>query len=102
MSNLNTLKADSFYEVFFDNDFDASRHANNIIQGTSIAICLQKLSDGISCIEKELHAQVVSHHHDLIAQATSMEQLESVLGIITSRVEVHFHLRFSSIFYIWF
>ena len=29
---LNALRTDAFYEVFFENDFDAGRYANNIIQ----------------------------------------------------------------------
>ena len=50
-------------------------------------MCLQKLSDGISTLERELHVHVATNHHDLIVQATSMEKLESVLLVVTSRVE---------------
>jgi hypothetical protein len=35
--------AAGFYQEFFDDKFDASRYANSIIQGTSIANCLQKV-----------------------------------------------------------
>jgi hypothetical protein len=34
----------AFYEEFFDDEFDANRYANSIIQGTTIAHCLQKVA----------------------------------------------------------
>lgn len=62
--------AAGFYEEFFDEEFDASRYANNIIQGTSISHCLLKvghffaidslpqLNEGIQQLELQLHDQV--------------------------------------------
>jgi hypothetical protein len=67
-------------------DFDASRLATSIIQGGAIASMLEKLSSGITRLETELHAQVVTRHDDLLLQATGIQKLEDVLKMVSTRV----------------
>jgi len=57
-------------------------HANLALQsGISISEQLAKLSEGILLLNKELHAQVVAHHDNLLAQATGVETLEGKCSI---------------------
>eukprot|EP00040_Diaphanoeca_grandis_P029875 m.175790 g.175790 ORF g.175790 m.175790 type:complete len:775 (+) comp31830_c0_seq1:347-2671(+) len=80
------LRNDDVYGQFFAKDFDPSRFANNIIEGSSIAKSLEQLSHGIERLETELHSQVIAHHDDLLLQATGIQQLEDVLKMVGSRV----------------
>ena len=66
------------YKQFLTEDFDARAHATAVIQGSLIAQQLSKLSEGISLLDKELHAQVVAHHEDLLSQATGIETLQGL------------------------
>ena len=64
-------------ENFFSSNFDVKEHANTVLQsGATIASQLAKISEGILLLNKELHAQVVAHHDDLLSQATGVETLE--------------------------
>lgn len=40
---------------------------------------LQKLTNGIAALDKELYSQVVTNYEDLLSQATGIEALESEL-----------------------
>lgn len=52
-------------------------HANAVLQsGVTISSQLARISEGILLLNKELHAQVVAHHDNLLAQATGVETLE--------------------------
>ncbi|CAD5120370.1 DgyrCDS8943 [Dimorphilus gyrociliatus] len=57
------------------------------MQGMSIANQLKKISDGLDLLDKELHNQIVTHHEDLLSQATGVETLEGVLQIMQNRIE---------------
>ncbi len=67
--------SDIFHQ-FLKDEFDAKAHATRVIQGMAIAQQLGKLAEGINLVDKELHAQVVNHHKDLLSQATGIETLE--------------------------
>eukprot|EP00041_Stephanoeca_diplocostata_P024385 m.616873 g.616873 ORF g.616873 m.616873 type:complete len:507 (+) comp22516_c0_seq1:238-1758(+) len=83
---LTELQASDAYEQFFKDGFDASRFANNIIQGSTIADSLVQLSQGIQRLDAELRSQVSAHHDDLLRQATGVQHLEDVLKMISTRV----------------
>lgn len=64
-------------ENFLTQDFDVKEHANAVLQsGVTISSQLAKISEGILLLNKELHAQVVAHHDNLLSQATGVETLE--------------------------
>lgn len=46
------------YKQFLEENFDDKAYANSIIQGRAISESLAKLADGVSLLDKELHAQV--------------------------------------------
>jgi len=46
------------YKQFLEENFDDRAYANSIIQGRAISESLAKLADGVSLLDKELHAQV--------------------------------------------
>eukprot|EP00039_Didymoeca_costata_P020153 m.340253 g.340253 ORF g.340253 m.340253 type:complete len:767 (+) comp19209_c0_seq1:136-2436(+) len=84
---LNSFQNDELFSKFFEDKFDASRFANSIIQVHETSVSLEKLADGIARVESELHSQVVSHHDDLLLQATGIQKLEDVLKMVSTRVK---------------
>ncbi|PFX29947.1 Conserved oligomeric Golgi complex subunit 5 [Stylophora pistillata] len=74
------------FKQFLEDNFDDRTYANNIIQSRAISESLARLADGINLLDKELHAQVVEHHEDLLQQATGIETLEGVLQMMQTRI----------------
>ncbi|KAL8566375.1 hypothetical protein ACOMHN_049333 [Nucella lapillus] len=81
------INNDEVFRQFLSEEFDVKDHANKVIQGTAIAEQLGKLAEGISLLDKEIHTQIVSHHEDLLSQATSVETLEGVLQMMQTRIQ---------------
>ena len=52
------LNISDLYKEFIDDDFDAKRYANTVIEGHIIGDALAKLSTGIDLLNQELHKQV--------------------------------------------
>ncbi|CAL1534536.1 unnamed protein product [Lymnaea stagnalis] len=78
---------DDVFRKFLDENFDVKVHANKAIQGMVISEQLGKLAEGISLLDKEIHAQIVTHHEDLLSQATGVETLEGVLQMMQTRIQ---------------
>ncbi len=57
-ANCIPLSCAEMYREFLHPGFDASRYANNVIQGATVATCLDKISHGVRQLEADLHAQV--------------------------------------------
>eukprot|EP00118_Oscarella_pearsei_P006868 m.32054 g.32054 ORF g.32054 m.32054 type:complete len:832 (+) comp31589_c0_seq8:1605-4100(+) len=76
-----------FLGEFLDESFDPKHFASAAIQSRIVGESLEKLSAGIHKLDKELHAQVVSHHSDLLSQATGIETLEGVLQMMQARID---------------
>lgn len=76
------------FRSFLGEEFDAKSYAASIVQGSSVAQNLSKLADGISLLDKEIHAQVVAHHNDLLSQATGIETLEGWLNDIVIAIKL--------------
>uniref|UniRef100_A0AAY4D233 Conserved oligomeric Golgi complex subunit 5 n=1 Tax=Denticeps clupeoides TaxID=299321 RepID=A0AAY4D233_9TELE len=74
------------YRDFLSLNFDAKAYTSRAIHHAVIAEELAKLAQGISQLDKELHAQVVERHEDLLAQATGIESLEGVLQMMQTRI----------------
>jgi conserved oligomeric Golgi complex subunit 5 len=55
----------------------------------SVAEQLNKLSNGIAILDKELKRQVLENHEDLLSQATWIEKLEGVLEMMTIHIQVN-------------
>ncbi|GFO07452.1 conserved oligomeric Golgi complex subunit 5 [Plakobranchus ocellatus] len=81
------LENDDVFRQFLDTNFDVKVHANKAIQGMMISEQLGKLAEGISLLDKEIHSQIVSHHEDLLSQATGVETLEGVLQMMQTRIQ---------------
>ncbi|KAK7476321.1 hypothetical protein BaRGS_00032439 [Batillaria attramentaria] len=81
------INNDEAFRQFLSDDFDVKDHANKVIQGMAITQQLGKLAEGISLLDKEIHTQIVSHHEDLLSQATSVETLEGVLQMMQTRTQ---------------
>ncbi|KAK6993674.1 conserved oligomeric Golgi complex subunit 5 [Biomphalaria glabrata] len=78
---------DEIFRHFLDENFDVKAHANKAIQGQVISEQLGKLAEGIGLLDKEIHAQIVTHHEDLLSQATGVETLEGVLQMMQTRIQ---------------
>ena len=48
-------------QEFLQDDFNVQQHTNQVMQSMAIAEQLSKLAEGISLLDKELHAQVRIH-----------------------------------------
>ncbi|GFR70305.1 conserved oligomeric Golgi complex subunit 5 [Elysia marginata] len=81
------MENDDIFKQFLDANFDVKVHANKAIQGMMISEQLGKLAEGISLLDKEIHSQIVSHHEDLLSQATGVETLEGVLQTMQTRIQ---------------
>ncbi|KAK3767574.1 hypothetical protein RRG08_003835 [Elysia crispata] len=81
------MESDDIFRQFLDTNFDVKVHANKAIQGMMISEQLGKLAEGISHLDKEIHSQIVSHHEDLLSQATGVETLEGVLQMMQTRIQ---------------
>ncbi|XP_033647188.1 conserved oligomeric Golgi complex subunit 5-like [Asterias rubens] len=80
------LHDDETLQEFLQDDFNVEQHTNKVMQSMAIAEQLSKLAEGISLLDKELHAQVSAHHEDLLSQATGIETLEGVLQMMNTRI----------------
>lgn len=85
-STVKSLLSDECYTDFMKEDFDVKTYTAQAIHHSVIAEQLAKLAEGISQLDKELHSQVVARHEDLLAQATGIESLESVLQMMQTRI----------------
>ncbi|XP_062515247.1 conserved oligomeric Golgi complex subunit 5-like [Corticium candelabrum] len=80
------MQDDELLQKFLASDFDPRQLASSVVQARVVGESLEKLATGIRLIDKELHAQVVTHHADLLSQATGIETLESVLHMMQTRI----------------
>ncbi|XP_059152670.1 conserved oligomeric Golgi complex subunit 5-like [Physella acuta] len=83
----NQWENDDVFREFLDESFDVKAYANRAIQGSIISEQLGKLAEGISLLDKEIHSQIVTHHEDLLSQATGVETLEGVLQMMQTRIQ---------------
>lgn len=86
-SVFNEFQEDSTYAPFLDDDFDVQNHVSQLVQGVIIAEELNKLTLGISRLEREIECQVGNHYEDLLSQATGVETLEDVLNTMHTRLQ---------------
>ncbi|ESO82323.1 hypothetical protein LOTGIDRAFT_198052 [Lottia gigantea] len=84
---LEVLENDDIFQQFLNEEFDVKAHANRLIQTVAISEQLGKLAEGISLLDREIHSQIVTHHGDLLSQATSVETLEGVLQMMQTRIQ---------------
>ncbi|XP_071486202.1 conserved oligomeric Golgi complex subunit 5-like [Diadema antillarum] len=84
---LQQLTKDETFNEFVSGDFDVRDHTNRVMQTMAISDQLAKLVEGISLLDKELHAQVAAHHEDLLSQATGIETLDGVLQMMQTRIQ---------------
>eukprot|EP00124_Ichthyophonus_hoferi_P003138 Ihof_evm1s256 gene=Ihof_evmTU1s256 len=83
---LEKLRKDDTYAQFLVNDFDLVSFTANVVASSQVESCLATLLSGIQLLDDELHRQVVERHEDLIQQATGIQKLEGVVGMINTRV----------------
>ncbi len=76
-SNHRTRTSPVTLQPLLKDDFDAKVFATSIIQCQMVGETLQKLTNGIAALDKELYSQVVANYEDLLSQATGIEALES-------------------------
>lgn len=79
------IEQDEFYKQFLQKDVDVKSEA--VLQGLAVAEQLKKLTEGITLLDKELQKQVLANHEDLLSQATWVEKLEGVLGVMQTHVQ---------------
>jgi hypothetical protein len=83
---LEELQTENSLKTIFEDKFDSKAYANKIVQYQAVGETLGKLASSIEKLDQELYSQVVSHHEDLLSQATGIETLEGVLVMMEARV----------------
>ncbi|XP_065197441.1 conserved oligomeric Golgi complex subunit 5-like [Sycon ciliatum] len=86
-SVLELVSSDERCHPFLEDEFDVQRYSNTIIESEQVAQTLQHIASSVALLDRDLNQQVVSHHEDLLSQATGIEKLEGVLHMVQTRIE---------------
>ncbi|XAR52802.1 hypothetical protein NMG60_11021078 [Bertholletia excelsa] len=85
-SALDSFASDPIFSAFFSPDFDSARFSSAALSSGSAAARAEKLQDGIRLLEKQLRSEVLSRHHDLLSQLSSLKDADSALSALRSAV----------------
>ncbi|GMP51872.1 hypothetical protein CsSME_00017930 [Camellia sinensis var. sinensis] len=79
---LDSLSSNPIFSIFFSSDFDST----TTLSSRSVVAHAEKLQAGVHLLEKQLCAEVLSRHDDLLSQLSSLHDAESVVSTIRSAV----------------
>ncbi|XP_059664903.1 conserved oligomeric Golgi complex subunit 5 [Cornus florida] len=85
-SPLDSFSSDPIFSAFLSSDFDSTRFSSAALSSGSAAARAEKLQDGIRLLEKQLRSEVLSRHHDLLSQLSSLRDADSSLAALRSAV----------------
>ncbi|KAI3971861.1 hypothetical protein MKW92_052390 [Papaver armeniacum] len=85
-SPLDSFSTDPVFSVFLSQDFDSARFSSQALSSGSAAARAEKLEEGIRLLEKQLRSEVLSRHHDLLSQLSSLKDAESALSVVRSGI----------------
>uniref|UniRef100_A0A5B7BKL1 Conserved oligomeric Golgi complex subunit 5 n=1 Tax=Davidia involucrata TaxID=16924 RepID=A0A5B7BKL1_DAVIN len=84
--SLDSFASDPIFSAFLSADFDSTRFSSAALSSGSAAARAEKLQDGIRLLEKQLRSEVLSRHHDLLSQLSSLKDADSALAALRSAV----------------
>ncbi|XP_022914460.1 conserved oligomeric Golgi complex subunit 5 [Onthophagus taurus] len=79
---LESIENDDFYKKFLQTSV-----RSNLLTTLSITEQVKKLGDGIDALSKELNAQVLEKHNDLLRQANHATKLQDILNTMNLHVQ---------------
>ncbi|KAK9150912.1 hypothetical protein Syun_009221 [Stephania yunnanensis] len=85
-SPLDSFSTDPVFSAFLSPDFSSAQFSSQALTSGSAAARAEKLDDGIRLLEKQLRSEVLSRHHDLLAQLSSLKDAESALSVVRSGI----------------
>ncbi|KAK4723528.1 hypothetical protein R3W88_026307 [Solanum pinnatisectum] len=85
-SPLDSFTSDPIFSSFLSSDFDSTRFSSAALSSGSTASCIEKLQEGLRLLDHQLRHEVLTRHHDLLNQLTSLRAAESALSTLRSSV----------------
>uniref|UniRef100_A0A3Q7J6E3 Conserved oligomeric Golgi complex subunit 5 n=1 Tax=Solanum lycopersicum TaxID=4081 RepID=A0A3Q7J6E3_SOLLC len=83
---LDSFTSDPIFSSFLSSDFDSTRFSSAALSSGSTASRIEKLQEGLRLLDHQLRHEVLTRHHDLLNQLTSLRAAESALSTLRSSV----------------
>ncbi|KAG8386706.1 hypothetical protein BUALT_Bualt03G0176900 [Buddleja alternifolia] len=83
-SHLDTFSSDPIFSAFLSPDFNPTHFSSAALSSGSAASRIEKLQDGLRLLDTQLRHEVLSRHHDLLHQLSSVQAAESSLSSLRS------------------
>ncbi|XP_055800999.1 conserved oligomeric Golgi complex subunit 5 [Solanum dulcamara] len=85
-SPIDSFSFDPIFSSFLSSDFDSTRFSSAALSSGSTASRIEKLQEGLRLLDHQLRHEVLTRHHDLLNQLTSLRAAESALSSLRSSV----------------
>ncbi|KAK6120668.1 hypothetical protein DH2020_045589 [Rehmannia glutinosa] len=83
-SHLDTFSSDAIFSAFLSPDFNPTQFSSAALSSGSAASRIEKLQDGLRLLDTQLRHEVLSRHHELLDQLSSVKVAESSLSSLRS------------------
>ncbi|KAL6543351.1 Conserved oligomeric Golgi complex subunit [Orobanche hederae] len=83
-SKLDTFSSDAIFSAFLSPDFNPTQFSSAALSSGSAASRIEKLQEGLRLLDTQLRQDVLSRHHDLLDQLSSIKVTESSLFSLRS------------------
>ncbi|KAL6561666.1 Conserved oligomeric Golgi complex subunit [Orobanche minor] len=83
-SKLDTFSSDAIFSAFLSPDFNPTQFSSAALSSGSAASRIEKLQEGLRLLDTQLRQDVLSRHHDLLDQLSSIKVTESSLFFLRS------------------
>ncbi|KAL0311445.1 UNVERIFIED_CONTAM: Conserved oligomeric Golgi complex subunit, partial [Sesamum angustifolium] len=81
---LDTFSSDPIFSTFLSPDFNPTQFSSAALSSGSAASRIEKLQEGLRLLDSQLRNEVLSRHHDLLHQLSSIKVAESSLSSLRS------------------
>ncbi|KAK9153286.1 hypothetical protein Sjap_000766 [Stephania japonica] len=83
---LESFSSDPVFSAFLSPGFSAAQFSSQALSSGSAAARAENLHDGIRLLEKQLRSEVLSRHHDLLGQLSSLKDADAALSVVRSGI----------------
>ncbi|CAA0816121.1 Golgi transport complex protein-related [Striga hermonthica] len=83
-SHLDTFSSDAIFSAFLSPDFNPTQFSSAALSSGSAASRIEKLQEGLRLLDTQLRHEVLSRHHELLDQLSSVKLAESSLSSLRS------------------
>ncbi|KAL1560540.1 Conserved oligomeric Golgi complex subunit [Salvia divinorum] len=85
-SPLDNFSSDPILSAFLSPDFNPTQFSSSALSSGSAASRIEKLQEGLRLLDTQLRHEVLSRHHDLLHQLSSIKSTESSLSSLRSSI----------------